>query len=122
MIWLFVALLGGLGASLRFIADTAISRRLGRHIPWGTMIVNQLGAFLGGILLGYSHWGTTHANLSALLLSGLMGGFTTASTLAAEFAGMADQGRYRDAVAMPIAMALVAIVLALLGLLLGLAL
>ena len=51
-----------------------------------------------------------------------MGGLTTASTLAAEFAGMVDQKRYREAIVLPIVLALVAVVLALCGLGIGLAL
>jgi CrcB protein len=122
MIWLLVALVGGGGASIRFVSDTWISRRLGRHIPYGTMTVNVIGSFLGGVILGFSRWGSTHLELAAVLLTGLMGGLTTASTLAAEFAGMVDQKRYREAIVLPIVLALVAVVLALCGLGIGLAL
>jgi CrcB protein len=80
---------GGLGAVLRFLLDGAVSRRLGRAFPYGTLAVNLTGATALGILAGaavqhdaYRLWGV-----------GLIGGFTTFSTWMLESHRLAEEGR-----------------------------
>ena len=41
-----IGLVGGLGATGRFLLDGAVSERVGRSFPWGTLAVNLTGAFL----------------------------------------------------------------------------
>ena len=50
--WIGVVLLGGVGASARFLVDWLVSLRLGFHFPYGTLVVNLSGAFLLGLLAG----------------------------------------------------------------------
>ena len=47
-----IALLGGLGALCRYLADLAITKVAGRDLPFGTMGVNILGCTAAGVLLG----------------------------------------------------------------------
>jgi fluoride exporter len=81
--------LGGVGAMLRFLLDGAVSRRLGRAFPYGTLAVNVSGAFALGVLAGaavqgdaYKLWGV-----------GLLGGYTTFSTWMLESHRLAEEGR-----------------------------
>jgi PII-like signaling protein len=54
LVWVGVAVLGGIGALGRFALDAAVSSRFGRDFPLGTLAVNVSGAFLLGILFGAS--------------------------------------------------------------------
>jgi fluoride exporter len=62
-LWLAVGLLGGVGALGRFLLDAAVSLRLGRQFPLGTLVVNATGALLLGLLVGLGvggHAGVLH--------------------------------------------------------------
>lgn len=70
-----VALMGGLGATLRFLVDEALRRR---HPLAGTYAVNALGSLLLGWIVargGSPVWGV-----------GFCGGFTTLSTASLQVA------------------------------------
>lgn len=84
MVALGVAILGGLGAALRYVLDTLISRRVGRQLPWGTISVNVLGSLLAGIVVGLAIRGNLSTDAMTMVSVGLLGGFTTASTLNVE--------------------------------------
>ena len=75
MLWVGVALLGGLGAVARFVVDDAVSRRTHSAWPWGILVVNVSGAFALGVVAELLHG-------DALLLAGtaLLGAYTTFST------------------------------------------
>ena len=47
-----IGLVGGAGAIARFLLDGAVSARLGRDFPFGTLAVNLSGAFVLGVLVG----------------------------------------------------------------------
>ena len=76
MVWVGVALLGGVGALARFLLDGAVSRRTAGGFPFGTLAVNLSGALLLGLLAGLTLKG------DGLLLAGtaLLGSYTTFST------------------------------------------
>ena len=52
LVWVGVALLGGVGALGRWALDGLVSARWGRQFPLGTLAVNLTGAFLLGLLVG----------------------------------------------------------------------
>ena len=85
MVWVAVALLGGVGALGRFLLDAAVSERAGRELPLGTLAVNVTGAFALGVL-GPGH-----------LLAGtaLLGSYTTFSTWMLESHRLGEDGRTR---------------------------
>lgn len=76
----------GLGGVSRFSLSNMLARLLGQNFPYGTLLVNTLGAFFAGLffvlvldrLSGLSNY------LRPLLLSGFLGGFTTFSTFSLE--------------------------------------
>ena len=89
-----IALLGGLGAVARFAIHSAVVRVNPADFPLGTFIVNMLGAFAAGLLVGAAaghdlHW-----------LAGVafLGAFTTFSTWMFESERLAADGYLRSAV------------------------
>lgn len=103
-----IGLLGGLGAVARYWVHNAIVRADPRDFPLGTFIVNFLGSFLLGVLVGAN----AGHDLLLLLGTGLLGAFTTFSTWIFETERMAADGARRGAVT-NIALSLVAGLLAL---------
>jgi fluoride exporter len=94
-VWAGVLLLGGVGAMLRFLVDRAVSKRIGRPFPIGTLVVNLSGAtllgFLGGLAL------SPHAAL--LAGTAFVGSYTTFSTWMLETQRLAEERRVWPAVA-----------------------
>jgi fluoride exporter len=86
--WVGVAVIGGVGALLRFLLDGAVAARAGRDLPFGTFAVNITGAFLLGLLAGVSLRG------DALVLAGgaALGSFTTFSTWMFESQRLVEEG------------------------------
>jgi len=86
--WLGVAVLGGLGALLRFFTDGSVASRLRSDFPLGTMIVNISGAMLLGLLVGLALEG------EELLLAGsaTLGSYTTFSTWMLESQRLQEEG------------------------------
>ncbi|HUH67667.1 MAG TPA: fluoride efflux transporter CrcB [Mycobacterium sp.] len=76
LVWVGVALVGGLGSVLRFLVDRAVARRVARPFPFGTLAVNISGAALLGLLAGLA------LSKNAALLAGtaFVGAYTTFST------------------------------------------
>lgn len=75
-VWVGVAVLGGLGAVLRFVIDRAVSERLSGAFPTGIFVVNISGAFVLGLFAGLD-LGATAALLAGVAL---VGAYTTFST------------------------------------------
>jgi CrcB protein len=88
LLWVGVALAGGVGALARFALDGAVSARTGARFPWGTLVVNLSGAFALGVLHGADLGG------DALLLAGtaLIGSYTTFSTWMLESQRLGEDG------------------------------
>lgn len=121
MIWWAVALGAACGAPCRYLLDAAVSSRLGRDRPWGTLVVNLLGSAGAGLLAGVSIHAEVSAALVSLLGAGFLGAFTTASTFALEVVTLAEAGR-RDAVLVVLLSVGFGVALAVAGFRLGLAL
>lgn len=79
---LFVALGGGAGAVLRYLAGRYI--RSYRSVPIATLVVNVFGCALLGVLSGAA----LPPDVFALLGPGFCGGLTTYSTFAVEAVGL----------------------------------
>ncbi len=112
---LAVGLIGGLGAVGRFLLDGAVSRRVGRAFPFGTLAVNLSGALLLGVIVGAALDG----DAERILGTGLCGGYTTFSTWAFESHRLGEDGQLgRGALNFAVSLAL-GVVAALLGRRLG---
>ena len=86
-----VGLLGGAGAVGRFMLDGAVSERMRRAFPLGTLAVNLSGAFLLGVFVGAA----LSAGSYRLLGIGLVGAYTTFSTWAFESHRLGEDGETR---------------------------
>ena len=93
-VWIGVALLGGAGATSRFLLDAAIAARTGRRLPLGTLTVNATGALLLGLPTGLAARG----DVEVLAGAALLGSYTTFSTWMLETHRLAEDGEIRRAV------------------------
>lgn len=91
--WVGVAVMGGLGACLRFLFDSWVTARNASTIPLGTVVVNISACFLIGLLTGVSTHVPAVAQLPPLLGTGFLGGYSTFSTASVEGARLIRSGR-----------------------------
>ncbi len=83
-----VGVVGGVGAVVRFALDGSVAGRAGRELPFGTLLVNVLGALVLGFLVGAA----VDRNAYRILGTGLIGAFTTFSTWAFESHRLGEDG------------------------------
>lgn len=86
-----VAVLGGTGAVARFGLDGVVGERFGSAFPYGTLVINLLGAFILGVFAGAALRGSAQLELG----TGLIGAFTTFSTWMFETHRLAEDGQLR---------------------------
>ena len=87
---------GAIGAGFRYQVGTVALRNLGPGFPWGTWIVNLLGALLMGILAGLLARSFSPAEgepLRVFIGVGVLGGFTTFSAFSLEAVNMILRGQ-----------------------------
>lgn len=95
MVWAGVLVLGGVGAVVRFLVDRAVSRRVARSFPFGTLLVNLSGAMLLGFLAGLA----LSPHLALLAGTAFVGSYTTFSTWMLETQRLAEERQVWPAVA-----------------------
>jgi CrcB protein len=84
---------GATGSVLRYLLGLGAQNLFGRGFPWGTLLVNVLGALAVGAL--YVLLVERHALAPAwraLFITGLLGGFTTFSAFSLETLLLHDRG------------------------------
>jgi CrcB protein len=87
---LLVALGGGAGAWLRFVAGRLVDASA---FPWATLGVNVIGSFAMGLLAGWlARNGNSTEGWRLLLGVGVLGGFTTFSAFSLEMAQLIQRG------------------------------
>lgn len=87
---LAVAAGGAIGSVLRYVVSDPINRRMS---PWGTVVVNVLGSFLIGVVVGWYSERGTDSLVRVFLGVGAVGGFTTFSTWTTETLSLLEDGR-----------------------------
>jgi CrcB protein len=102
-VWVGVAVLGGVGATSRFLLDGAVAARAGWTFPAGTLVINLSGALLLGLLDGLAVSGT----LLVLVGTATLGSYTTFSTWMLETQRLTEDGAVRLA-ALNVALSLAA--------------
>lgn len=76
-----VALAGGIGAVLRFVAEALVSRSVRAPVPLGTFAVNVTGSFALGLVVAAT---AADSDLRLVVGTGLLGGYTTFSAASVE--------------------------------------
>ena len=90
---ILVAVGGAVGSVARHLVGVASLRLFGSGFPYGTLIVNLVGAFVMGVfveLLARRFGGST--DLRLLIATGVLGGFTTFSSFALDTAVLWERG------------------------------
>jgi CrcB protein len=82
---LLVLIGSGVGGASRYILSEFIRQKNTLKYPLGTCLINIVGCFTIGLVLGYYTKNTTEdTDIKLLLTTGFCGGFTTFSAFAAE--------------------------------------
>lgn len=86
---------GSMGAALRYSVSLLCQHWRCATLPWATFIVNILGCFLLGLLMGLAERHSQFSGGTYLLLTvGLCGAFTTFSTFTSDTFRLADNGQW----------------------------
>lgn len=119
LLFVLIAVAGGLGAGLRFVLDGLIREHLKTAFPWATTLINVSGSFALGFLAGLALVHTLPPELGVVLGAGFLGGYTTFSTASYETVQLARQKRYVASLVNAFGMLVVGVALAALGLWIG---
>ena len=92
-----VIVAGAVGALIRFGVARLFAPRT--MFPWAVLVVNTVGSALGGAVLALAIRGNVSADIRLIIVTGLCGGLTTFSTLSVETIQLAQDGRWRTALA-----------------------
>jgi len=100
VLYLVVYLGARLGGSFRLGVHELAARLLGIEFPFGTLIINVLGAFIMGLLTEYFAFrGGMSQEVRLFLTTGVLGGFTTFSTFALESVMLWERGQWGPSIA-----------------------
>ena len=117
MIYLWVAVGGGIAALLRYVMSSQVTHWFGNSFPYGTFVVNVVGAFCIGVAIEVFAKTLPHTHeLRAFIIVGILGGFTTFSTFSLEVFMLYQKGEW----VLALAYILGSVMLAVLGVVLGL--
>jgi fluoride exporter len=90
---LLVAAGGALGSTLRYLVATAALAWLGPAFPWGTLVVNLIGAFLIGLVQQIATEAlVVSEEMRLCLVTGVLGGLTTYSAFSYETVRLFEAG------------------------------
>ncbi|QLE85625.1 fluoride efflux transporter CrcB [Shewanella sp. Scap07] len=81
---LYVAMGGAIGAVFRYLISILAISLFGSGFPFGTLIVNVLGAFMMGIIYALGQVSEVSPEIKAMIGVGLLGALTTFSTFSNE--------------------------------------
>ncbi len=99
-ILLYIALFGALGCLARYFLGGWVYGLLGTAMPYGTFVVNVLGAFLIGLIMEFSlRSSLVSPELRVGLTVGFLGGFTTFSTFSYETFRLLESAQFLRALA-----------------------
>lgn len=90
---LFIALGGALGAVSRYGVSSLFLQMLGPDFPYGTLVVNIVGSFVLGVVIGLGAYHVTMSEQFKLFfVTGFLGGFTTFSAFALNAVTLLERG------------------------------
>ena len=89
---------GALGTGARYLVGLWADERIGKALPYGTLIVNVVGCFLIGLVMQISlRTSAIPPSLRLTLTTGFMGGLTTYSSFNYDLARYLQSGAYGTA-------------------------
>jgi CrcB protein len=93
LFWICMA--GALGTGARYLIGIWAEQRLGKNLPFGTLIVNIAGCFLIGLVMHLALRTTAISpTLRLVLTTGFMGGLTTYSSFNYDTTRLLQAGSY----------------------------
>jgi CrcB protein len=97
---LYIALFGALGCLAGYFLSGWVYELIGRTLPYGTLAVNVIGAFLIGLVMEFSLRSTAVSpEMRVGLTIGFLGGFTTFSTFSYETFRLLESAQLPEAMA-----------------------
>lgn len=84
LVFIALALAGGIGASARMLLDGLIKSRVSGPAPWGTIAINVSGSLVLGLLTGLASAQILPEEWHLIIGTGFLGGYTTFSTASFE--------------------------------------
>ena len=115
MSWLWVAMGGAIGASLRYAAGLWLFK-LQMQFPWPTWWINILGCLCAGIFFACSQkYPALQQEARLFLMVGILGGFTTFSSFGLESFLLFKQGAMGLALLYALSSLIVSIIVLALG-------
>ena len=96
MLYWIVFLGAGIGGALRHGVNVWAGRVFGYGFPFGTLIVNVIGSFVMGLLVGFFAYraGLVPQHMRLFLTTGVLGGFTTFSAFSLDAALLFERHNY----------------------------
>ena len=94
---LYVVIGGGLGALLRYLLSGIIQKQSASLFPYGTLVVNLIGALAIGFLWELFQNITVPTNIRVFIFMGILGAFTTFSTFSLETFNLLKDNQYLTA-------------------------
>lgn len=96
MLYWIVFLGAGIGGALRHGVNVWAGRVFGYGFPFGTLIVNVIGSFVMGLLVGFFAFraGLVPQHMRLFLTTGVLGGFTTFSAFSLDAALLFERHNY----------------------------
>lgn len=121
LLFVVIAVAGGLGAVARFVVDEAVRARMASRsrLPLGTIVVNLTGSLAMGLLVGVAAGAAASGEWVLVLGAGFLGGYTTFSTASIDTVRLVQQRAWRDAVVNGLGVLVATTVLAGVGMMLG---
>ncbi len=92
---LLVSVGGILGSCFRYVISTSTNNLVQKLFPLGTLFVNSLGAFMAGVIIGFSSCIWYTKNYQLFLIVGLLGAFTTFSAYNIETMNLFFEGKVK---------------------------
>ncbi|AZL08274.1 fluoride efflux transporter CrcB [Brevibacterium aurantiacum] len=119
LIFIALALAGGIGTAARMLLDGIIKSLVSSGIPWGTIVINVSGSLVLGLLTGLASDQILPESWHLVIGTGFLGGYTTFSTASFETIRLIQERRWALSLANGLGTLVVATAAAGLGLWIG---